>query len=91
MEPWFQCVEKRAEFVVAQGFEGPDLLLAGEFVLQQDARFQPWPVLVAAPGEFEFCFFRRHGRLAAKERRERKEDLFQPCPGDGEVVFEMIV
>ena len=25
---------------------------------QQDARFQPWPVLFSDPGEFEFCFFR---------------------------------
>jgi hypothetical protein len=26
-------------------------------LLQQDARLQPRPVLLANPGEFEFCFF----------------------------------
>ena len=26
-------------------------------VLQQDARLQPWPVLLPDPSQFEFCFF----------------------------------
>ena len=31
-------------------------------LLQQDARLQPWPVLLANPGELEFGFFGRHER-----------------------------